>query len=906
MEPYNFDKVYKFYQLSKEEVLRHFEVDPELGLSREEVEKRVLQYGKNKLREESRDSWSRVFARQFNNPLIYILLLAAGIIFFVGPDRMDAFIITGVLLFNAILGTVQEGKAQNILDSLKQYIKATCVVLRDGQTIFIDESELVPGDIILLLEGERVPADARVIESVNLMVDQAVLTGESRPVKKIIEQLKNTVLDSVDVHDQINMVFKGTYIVAGSGKAIITNIGQNTQIGKISECVHDVQEDMPLRKELNNLSKWIVGFILFVCMAIFIIGFFTGQPIRELFVTLTALFICVVPEGLPIVLTLILVMGARKLAKRQVLVKKMQAVEGLGKVDIILIDKTGTLTRNELVVSKLVVDDKEYEISGLGYFTEGHVFFDKKLIETQDNKKLMLIAKAGCLLNRAEINYISATNTFEIKGDPTEASMFVMAKKLGLQKDCLHKSCEVIYEIPFSSKWRYHAVFCKINGVTTVFVSGAPEVLMERSQNITQENKVKLDLLLKDGFRVVAVAVKEFSEQDLKNLEAIVLGLDLKEKEKFFEEFVSSGLEYLGVCGINDSIRSEVVDLVKKTKMAGINIVMLTGDHRETAIFVASRVGIYNNGDLAIDGSTLDKMSEQQLLEDLDNITVFARVTPEQKLRIVSAYKSKDKIVAMTGDGINDAPSLVAANIGIAMGQIGTEVAKEASDIILLDDSFASVVTAIEFGRHIFYTLRRVILYFFSTNMGEILVVLFSVALRLPLPITAAQILWLNLITDGFLDTALSAEQTDKDIIKPNGFKKGSKIININLMYKVFYMALPMGIASIAIFYYYYPYDIVHARTMTLVTMAMFQWFNALNCRSEKKSVFELGFFSNKWLLLAITVVFGLQFFVIYNPFMQKIFSTKPISAAQWGLVLLVSSSIFFIEEIRKFIARRI
>jgi ATPase, P-type (transporting), HAD superfamily, subfamily IC/ATPase, P-type (transporting), HAD superfamily, subfamily IC/ATPase, P-type (transporting), HAD superfamily, subfamily IC len=694
---------------------------------------------------------AKSFLRQFNSPLIYILLLAAVIIFFVGQDKLDAFIITGVLLFNAILGTVQEGKARSILESLKRYIKAECVAIRDGKTVFLDESKLVPGDIILLLEGERIPADARVIESTNLKVDEAVLTGESKPVKKFTEPIAVALNEpnalngsskltgglsvnsgyahDVSVNKQENMVFRGTYIVAGSGKAIVTATGNSTQIGKISECVQEVQEEMPLRKELNNLSKWIVAFILLTCVAIFVIGFFTGKPLRELFVTLTALFICVVPEGLPIVLTLILVMGARKLAKINVLVKKMQAVEGLGKVDTVLVDKTGTLTRNELVVSKIVIDDIYYDVSGQGYFTQGQILLDKKPVSVQENAKLMLMAKAGCLLNRAEINYIKVTNTFEIKGDPTEAAMYVMSSKIGLEKECLNKHCEVIYEIPFSSKWRYHAVFCKIDGVATVFISGAPEIIMARSKNIAQENKNKLDLMLKDGFRVVAVAVKYFNEQEVKELESFVknntgqdyagqdyIGQDSGDqgKEKFFESFVSSGLEFLGLCGINDSIRSEVVDLVKKTKRAGIDVVMLTGDHKQTAIFVASRVGIFVDGDLVVDGDTLEKMPEKELLDNLDKITVFARVTPDQKLRIVNAYKNKGKIVAMTGDGINDAPSLVAANIGIAMGGIGTEVAKQASDIVLLDDSFSSIVAGIEYGRHILYTLRRVILYFFQ------------------------------------------------------------------------------------------------------------------------------------------------------------------------------------------------
>lgn len=896
----------KPYQLSKEEVLKRLSTDETVGLSSTQVNKRLKEFGQNLLKEQERDSWAKVFIRQFNNPLIYILLIAASLIFFAGQDKLDAFIITGVLLFNAVLGSVQEGKAQDIMESLKRFIKTESVVIRDGKTFFVDEKELVPGDIILLLEGERIPADARVIESVNLKIDESIITGESLPVKKSSEAQIGEHVAS----EQINMVFKGTYIFAGSGKAVVTQTGQQTQIGQISLCIKEIEQDMPLKKELDRLSKVILIFIFFICLVIFLIGFFTGKPIKELFVTLTALFICVVPEGLPIVLTLILVMGARKLAQKKVLVKKMQAVEGLGKIDTILIDKTGTLTRNELVVSKIFIDDKEYDLSGSGYFFEGQIFLNGQEIDGKSDQKLILMAKSGCLLNRAEINYIPELNNFEIKGDPTEAAMFVMSEKIGIDKDCLRNGCKIIYEIPFSSKWRYHAAFCKTGDKAIVYISGAPELILDRSNNIKNSDRQNLEKLLKQGFRVVAIATKEFDEKSAyqnglhnfynKNPEALAY----EPNEKFFEELVKIDLNFIGFCGINDSIRPEVAGLVKKVKKAGIDVVMVTGDHKETAIFVSRRAGIFCDGDIVLQGRELETLSDDKLLEILEKITVFARVTPEQKLRIVRAYKSKNKIIAMTGDGINDAPALVFADIGIAMGAIGTEVAKQAADIVLLDDSFSSIASGVEYGRHIFYTLRRVILYFFSTNMGEIFVVLFSVILGLPLPITAAQILWLNLITDGFLDTALAAEKIEKEIIKINGFKKGARIIDKKLLYKVIYMALPMGIVSTIIFYSY-RYDIDLARSMTMLTMAMFQWFNAFNCRSEKSSVFALGLFSNKWLMLAITGVLGLQFLVIYNPVMQKIFDTKPISINQWLLVFAVSSSVFLIEEARKFIVKK-
>ena len=891
----------KPYQMSRQEVIKQLNSNVSSGLSQKEFEKRIKKYGHNTLPDEPRESWIRVFLRQFKSPLIYILLLAAILIYFVGHDKLDAFIISGVLLFNAIIGTIQEGRARDILDSLKRYIKSESVVIRDGEKLFVDDSQLVPGDIILLLEGERVPADARIIESTNIKVDESVLTGESKPIKKIEGALDNNASGKkIQVYDQHNMVFKGTYILSGAGRAIVTETGLHTQIGKITKVVKGIEEDMPLQRELKSLSRWIVFFILVMCVVIFVIGIFTGEPIRELLVMLTALFICVIPEGLPVVLTLVLVMGAYKLAKRHVLVKRMQAVEGLGQTDVIMIDKTGTLTRNELVVSKIVMEDVEYTVTGVGYFTEGKVSLNGSPIRPEDHERLVLLGKAGCLLNRAEIHYVPATNLFEIKGDPTEASMFVMSRKLGIDKACLEKECNRMYEIPFSSKWKYHAVFCNMQSKGLAFISGAPEIIMERSKNISQEIKNKFHFMLREGLRIVAIAVKEF------DVRAVPKENDSDEKKhNYFADIVGSDLELLGLLGIQDSTRPEVPNLVRQTRHAGINVVMVTGDHKETALFIAKEVGIYKEGDYIIDGNQLHLMSDEELDQKLDSTTVFARVAPEQKLRVVNASKAKGNIVAMTGDGINDAPSLMAANLGIAMGAIGTEVAKQAADIVLLDDSFANIVHAIEYGRHVFYTLRRVVLYFFATNMGEILVILFAIVFALPLPITAAQILWLNIITDGFLDTALATEKMEKDVLRQRPAGQKYRIIDKTLLIKMMYMALPMGIASTYIFYQYYPFDIVHARSMTLVTMAMFQWFNAWNCRSETKSVFQLGFFSNKWLLLAIVVVLGLQFFVLHNPVMQRIFDTKPISAAEWGLIFVVSSSIFFIEEIRKLIVKR-
>jgi len=886
----------KFYQMPKEQVVKELDSNQVNGLTNYQFRQNIAQYGQNKLPEAPRENWLMVFLRQFRSPLIYILLIAAVIIYFVGHDKLDAFIISGVLFFNAMVGAIQEGRARNILDSLKRFIKTESVVVRDGKKMFVEDIELVPGDIILLLEGERVPADARVLESNNLKIDEAILTGESRPVKKVSEQLQK----ELPVHDQENMVFKGTYILSGSGKAIVIATGSKTEIGKIHKVAEFVESDMPLRRELNNLSRWILLFILVMCVVIFAIGLLTGKPIRELLVMLTALFICVIPEGLPVVLTLVLVMGAYKLAKRNVLVKRMQAVEALGQTNVILIDKTGTLTRNELMVSKVISDGKEFTVSGVGYFPQGEVFLHDKKITTHDNGRLARMAKAGCLLNRAEIHYMPEINSFEIKGDPTEASMFVFSQKLGIRKDCLAKECHFIYEIPFSSLWQYHAVFCEKNGKGMVYISGSPEVLLERSLPISQDEKNKLYEMLHQGLRTVAVAIKEF------DADTVPKNMDEKEKRAFFEKIIASNLDLVGFFGIQDSIRPEVPSLVMDSRAAGLKVIMITGDHKETALYVARKVGIYIEGDYVIDGKQLSMMSDKELQEKINDITVYARVAPDQKVRIVETLRKAGNIIAMTGDGVNDAPSLMAADLGIAMGGIGTEVAKQAADMVLLDDSFVNIVFAVEYGRHIFYTLRRVVLYFFATNMGEVLVILFTISLGLPLPITAAQILWLNLITDGFLDTALATEKPQKDILRKYPQNKGRyRLVDKTLLWKMLYMALPMGIFSTWIFMMYYKNNLVHARSMTLVTMAMFQWFNAFNCRSETKSVFQIGFFSNRWLLLAVTVVFILQIFVLHNPLMQRIFDTKPISIFEWIMILVISSSIFFMEEIRKFFVRR-
>lgn len=894
--------VMKPYRLSPEHVIEQFQTDGTVGLTDREAAIRLKKYGLNELPEKKPEGWLLVFLRQFQNPLIYILLIATAIIFFVGPDKIDAFIIGGIVLFNAIIGTIQEGRTRAILQSLRRFIATESLVVRDGKKRLIKDSFLVPGDIILLQGGERVAADARIIEAYGLRVDEAVLTGESRGVRKYVDQLDH----DVTLAEQQNMVFKGTYVLSGSGTAVVVATGLTTEIGKIQKTVEEIRADMPLKRELQRLSRWILLFILGVCIFLFVVGWLTGKPSNELLVMLTALFICVVPEGLPVVLTLVLATGVYHMAKRRVLVKHMHAVEALGRTDVIVIDKTGTLTRNEMMVSKVFADTMICTVTGEGYYETGEIYCnDIKMDVIEDENVLMYIGKAALLLNNSEITFLPDIGLFSVTGEPTEAALAVFGKKLGLSEEKLKQEYKKIYEIPFDSQLKFHACFFQRGDKGIVFVNGAPETILQWSKNSEETVRSNLALLLDEGLRVVAFAQKEFE------LEAMMFEHDDEAAEQNFKIFkdMVHDVQFLGFCGIQDAIRPEVRSVIEQARNAGLKIIMATGDHKKTALYVAKYVGIFRPGDEAIDGFELDQLSNKELDTRCDKITVYARVSPVHKLRIIKHFHKHGDIVAMTGDGINDVPSLVAADLGIAMGRIGAEVAKEAADVILLDDSFVHIIDALKQGRHIFYTLRRVILYFFATNMGELLIVLFAMCAicfheALPLPITAAQILWLNLITDGFLDVALSMEPVEEGLLTEGWLARKLRLVDKDMLFKVFFTAIPMGIGSLLVFHHYYHINLAYARTMTLITMAIFQWFNAWNCRSERLSLLQVGLFSNMWLVLSTLFVLALQFFMVYSSIMQKIFKTVPLSVHDWFVVFSVASSVLILDELRKFVVR--
>ena len=865
------------------------------GLSKEEAISRLEKYGPNKLPEAKVDSLFIIFLRQFQSPLIYILLIASLIVFLM-HEFIDGSIILFVLLFNAIVGTIQEGKAQNTLLALKKFAETNTKVLRDGKELVIPDYEVVPGDVVILQEGDKVPADGRIIESNNLTVNEAAMTGESQPVHKFDEVLSTPNLPTAD---QKNMVFKGTNIVAGNGKAVVIATGLETILGKISKEIAVINTEIPLKANIRYLTRLIIATVAVVCTSIFILGIFLNHSVKEMFTTVVSLAVSIIPEGLPIVMTLVLATGVWRMSKRNALVKKLQAVEALGQARVIAVDKTGTLTKNEILLQKVYVDGKTFSISGEGYKPEGAVSLNDNKIDPLNHTELLLAGKMAAFVTNNGVVFDKESKQWQATGDPTESSLSVFAQKVGFHKEVLEKESPRLSEIPFDYKNKYHAVSNKIDGTIDLTVLGAPEKILEittkiwlegKAHPLSQERKKALEAMLvnmsQEGLRVLAFALKDHVNDDI--------------KPKDVEE-----LTFVGFFGLKDTLRPEVHEAMQKAISAGIKVVMITGDHKITAQAIAKEAGIYHEGDTILTGEDIDSLSEDEFADMLSKVSVFARVTPDHKLKIVRAYKKRGEVVAMTGDGVNDAPSLVAADLGVSMGKIGTEVAKEASDIVLLDDNFASIIAAIEEGRSIYKTIKKVILYLFSTSFGEVFTITGALLLGLPLPILAAQILWLNFVTDGFLDVSLAMEPKEEGLLKGTFEHPKKYLIDGLTIQRMFLMAIPMMIGTLFLFKGYYQQDMVKAWTMSLTVLAVFQWFNAWNCRHESKSIFQLNPFSNRFLVGATITVIVLQLFAIYTPFMQKILRTTALDLSDWLIIIPVASSIVIVEEIRKMIYRR-
>lgn len=876
-------------QYTKNQLASELGVNLESGLTEEEAKNRLLAEGANLLMEKEPDSYYVIFFRQFKSPLIYILMICAAMVFSL-KEYTDAIIIFAVLVLNAVIGVIQEGRSGRVLQSLKKLSQTDATVIRDGQEVILPEKEVVRGDLLVLQEGQKVAADARVIFGSNLGVDESALTGESGMVLK-----KDMVLElpNLPIAETKNMVFKGTPVLTGNGRAIVVGTGMHTEIGKISQALLQDETEIPLQKNVRLLSQAIVYFILFISIALFALGISAGKSPREMFSLVVSLAVSIIPEGLPLVLTVILAHGVWRMSKKNALVKKLQAVESLGQAKVLALDKTGTVTENQMTVVKANIGGKIYEVTGNGYEPKGSALFLGQV--QQGNADLNLAATISCLATNAYVVLDEATGQYRLSGDPTEAAMVVFAEKLGFFKNQLLKNYVEAAEIPFNYKNKYRAVFYEHQSGIFCGVTGAPEVVFKHSEFILQSGQARAKT--QADHKLLETYIENFSSLGLR-----VVAFGYKNLEKDFNAENIDSLIFGGLFGIADEIRPEAKQAIALAGASGLKVVMVTGDHKTTAIAVASQVGIYQPGDLVVTGADLENSSVEELAGQLNKVSVFARVTPENKMKIIQAYKHAGLVVAMTGDGVNDAPSLVAADLGVAMGKIGTEVAKEAADIILLDDNLFSIVTAVDEGRVMYQNIKKSLQFLFSTSLGELFTIVAALLFGLPLPVSAVQILWLNLITDPLSGAALALEKGEREVIGRNGkFVHNKFFIDWRMSAHMLMVGIIMAAGALYLYNLYEPLGSVKASTIALTALAAFQWYNSFNCRFLQRSILGRQVLGNYYIWGALFLNFILQIFAVYNPTMNRLLHTEPLKISEWVAALGLALVIILADEARKF-----
>ncbi|MEX0672746.1 MAG: HAD-IC family P-type ATPase [Candidatus Paceibacterota bacterium] len=887
-----------WYKLEASDALENLDVKEEAGLSDKEVVERRELYGANTLPEAATDTLLAIFIRQFKSPLIYLLMAAAGTVLALG-EYIDGGIIVFILLFNAIVGTIQSYKAQNTLLALKKFAETSATVKRNGEEVVIKDEELVPGDIIILKEGEKVPADARIISSHNLHAKESALTGESEAISKHSDRIDESDLP---LGDRRNMVYRGTSIVAGNAVAIVTSTGSATEIGRISQKVEKIDMEIPLQANIRRLSHVIVGIVLVLASGIVAYGTIVGQEFEHMFTLGVSVIVSAVPEGLPIVITLVLATGVWRMSKRNVLVKQLQAVEALGEADVVAVDKTGTITKNELTVQEVFSHGTHYTVDGFGFEPKGDITREGvPLADPKNDPHLHRAALVGTLASTANISYDTEKEFWSISGDPTEAALTVLAQKASLstRKELIQQH-PLLDELPFESATKYHAMLHQMDsGEKMMVVVGAPEILLEKcDKHFEGDNAIELT---EDAREKITGQINELSGNGYRVLAFAKHSL---EKDSLSPDDIS-GLTFEGLYAMRDALRENVAESVATIEGAGVRMMMITGDHKITAQAIAKASGIYKDGDGIMEGVEIDNLSDSELAERVENVSVFARVSPDHKLRIIAAFKARGETIAMTGDGVNDALSLVSANLGVAMGKQGTEVAKEASDLVLMDDNISSIAAAIEEGRAIHQNIKKVTLFLFTTSLGEIFIIITALAVGLPVPITAAQIIWLNFVTDGFLDVALAMEPKEKNLLR-RSFPKPSKwIVEGFMLQRMSIKAGTMVVGSLGMFVFALSHETLpYAITVAVTTMAAFQWTKIWTCRSDYDSVFQESMAANKYLLGAFTLVIILHVSALYTPFLSNLLGFEPIAAMYWLMIIPVALSVIVVDEIWK-VARR-
>ena len=908
----------EWYQITADEIVSDLQTDAAQGLSSSQIAERQAQYGPNELIERAGKSPWSIFWEQFTSVLV-LVLIAAAIVSLILGDYEDAVVILLIVVLNAVLGFRQEYNAEKAMAALKQLAVPIVRVRREGRVDEVSATEIVPGDVVMLEAGNLVPADLRLLVSVNLQIEEASLTGESVPVEKDAELVYsgNTALG-----DRRNMAYMGTTVTYGRGEGVVTNTGMATELGHIADLLQTVEhEATPLQKKLDRLGKVLALVALVLVMVVFSIGyFFQDQPFRLMLLTAVSLAVAAVPEGLPAVVTIALSIGAQRMLARKALIRKLPAVETLGSVTIICSDKTGTLTENQMTVTVLDVAGRRLDLPRAGALRADDVS-DGSHDADVDISTAALVLAGGALCNDSIITTKEdAPYSYKIVGDPTEGALAVVAARAGMDKSELELAMPRVAEIPFDSeRKRMTTIHASSEGdgayptglellesayaagnlpEMIAFTKGASDSLLPVSSQVLVDGKT--EAMTDEIYERIASANNELAGNGMR-----VLGVAYKPLSEMPEDMdtVEEDLTFVGLVGMIDPPRPEAKDAVATSNSAGIRAMMITGDHPLTARHIAAELGISADAGLMI-GQDLDKLDDAELDEVVQDISVYARVSPEHKLQIVQSLQRQGEIVAMTGDGVNDAPALKRADIGVAMGITGTDVAKEAAEMVLQDDNFATIVAAIEEGRTIYDNIRKFIRFLLTCNSGEIWVMLLAPFLGMPLPLLPLQILWMNLVTDGFPALALGVEPAEPDIMKRKPHPPSEGVFARGMGADIIWMGLLMGIAPLAMGLYYYRLEDPAWQTMVFTALVMSQMALALAVRSERESVFKIGFFSNPAILGAIGLTIVLQLLVIYLPFLQEFFDTEPLDAEHLIIALALSALPFFGFELKKWIVR--
>jgi len=953
----------EWHALKAEEVLNHLEVQDK-GLTSEEAKKRLEHYGPNQLKEAPRPTFLQTLWEQLNN-FVVILLIIASIISALLGDYIEASAIMAIVVLNAVLGIVQERRAEEALAALKKLAAPDAQVIRDGHRLSIPAHELVLGDIVFLEAGNYIPADVRLLEAVNLRVEEASLTGESLPVQKNAA----TVLEkNVPLGDRKNTAFMGTLVSYGRGRGVVTSTGMHTQLGLIATMLQNVETEVtPLQRRLDQLGKSLSVAALFLVAIVFIVALinytninelFTGPlaylgeyaaDITEVFIIAISLAIAAVPEGLPAVVTISLALGMREMIKRHALIRKLSSVETLGSATIICSDKTGTLTQNEMTVTRLWVDGRFITVTGTGYVPKGDFLVDGQKVMISKYPAAQTALWLGLLNNDAFLETTGeedSQRTYRIVGDPTEGALLVAAAKAGAAHIDIKEAYPRESEVPFDSERKrmitVHDVVTpraedpspftdeKHKNWDVIAVKGAPDVVLELCTQYQDLDDTPRPLGTESRERILA-ANDELTKDALR-----VLGLAYRvtrdvpdNPEQVKAEELEKDLVFVGLIGMIDPPRTEVRPALERAREAGIRTVMITGDYPNTARAIAETIGLLQHGRKVMTGAQLDATSDKELKKVIEDTAVFARVSPEHKMRIVDALQANDEIVAMTGDGVNDAPAIKRADIGVAMGITGTDVAKETADMVLTDDNYASIVSAVEQGRIIYSNIRKFVFFLLSSNVAEIMIIFLATLAGLPAPLTAIQLLWLNLITDGAPALALAVEKGDPDIMQQKPRKKSEPIINRSMMLGLgvqtvaqtgaVLTAFALGLiwhleagASVAgnpltylLQHDWRGVDVQSAETMAFVTLSLCELFRAYTVRSERASIFQIGVFSNRYMQYAVGLSIALLLLVCSVPFLQPIFNTHFLSGREWAIVVGLALIPATAEEITKFFLRR-